>query len=171
MSLFRLQFCQTQTTSKQYNAHYFNLILSFSCSVNCFKDHGCLEADNFVIDSQGSNNQLTDKTNKAGDDDELWLEEIPEEYRLSKETLDQLKESEELKQLLTNPHLRNFLTFANNTHHPKGFLKIAMREPLFVEFADACLKVVRPELAGKKEFTDKEIIDNLQDAIDEKQLE
>ena len=39
---------------------------------------------------------------------------------------------------------RDFLSHVNSTHNPKGFMKIAMREPLFVEFADACLKVVHP---------------------------
>lgn len=60
------------------------------------------------------------------------------------ELLSRLGESEELKALLQNPHLRTFLQHVNSTHNPHGFMKVAMREPIFVEFADACLKVIHP---------------------------
>jgi hypothetical protein len=49
-----------------------------------------------------------------------------------------------VKALLRNPHLRNFLSFVNSARNPKGFMKVAMREPLFVEFADVCMRAIHP---------------------------
>ena len=41
-----------------------------------------------------------------------------------------------------------------------------MQEPLFVEFADACLKSIHPE-EYSKEYSDQELIENFQEAIDQ----
>ena len=56
--------------------------------------------------------------------------------------LDQLKDSEGLKELLKNKHLRDFLQELNDARNPWKAMKAAMSEPLFLEFADECLKVV-----------------------------
>ena len=92
--------------------------------------------------------------------------EIPDEFLLPKAKLEKLKDSQELKKLLENPHLREFLKHAHETYNPAGFLKLAMQEPLFVEFADACLKSIHPE-EYSKEYSDQELIENFQEAIDQ----
>ncbi len=77
-------------------------------------------------------------------------------------------ESDELKSLLRNPHLRNYLTHMNTTHNPAGFVRIAMQEPLFVEFADACMKVLHPdEDAAGKPLTDEQITEMVREGIEQ----
>ncbi|KAF5308076.1 hypothetical protein FQR65_LT06451 [Abscondita terminalis] len=57
-----------------------------------------------------------------------------------------LLESEEtLKNILHNSHLRNLLTTIDKSKNPEDIMQKAMLEPIFVEFADACLKVVEPK--------------------------
>lgn len=55
-----------------------------------------------------------------------------------------LGDSEELKEILKNPHVRDLLENIDKTDKPDETMQKAMLEPLFVEFADACLKVVEP---------------------------
>ena len=45
-------------------------------------------------------------------------------------------------------------------------MKLAMREPLFIEFADACLSTIHPENYQKKEPTDQEIVEHIHQAIE-----
>lgn len=53
--------------------------------------------------------------------------------------------NDEVTKLLTNTHLRNLLVTVDNSENPVEIMQKAMQEPIFVEFADACLKVVEPE--------------------------
>jgi hypothetical protein len=53
-----------------------------------------------------------------------------------------LGHSEELKKLLNNPHLRNYLKEVDQAPNAWKAIKAAMFEPLFLEFADTCLKIV-----------------------------
>lgn len=52
---------------------------------------------------------------------------------------------EDLKKLLHNKHLRDLLLVIDKADNAEEIMQKAMQEPLFVEFADACLKVVNPE--------------------------
>lgn len=65
--------------------------------------------------------------------------------RVSNDLLDKLEENEKLKELLYNKHLREYLLELNNHKNPERAMENAMREPIFVEFANECLKVVEPE--------------------------
>lgn len=56
-----------------------------------------------------------------------------------------LESNEEVTKLLTNNHLRNLLVTVDSSKNPEEIMQKAMQEPIFVEFADACLKVVEPE--------------------------
>ncbi len=51
-------------------------------------------------------------------------------------------QSEELRDLLCNPHLRQLLRSVDGADSKYDAMKAAMQEPLFVEFADQCLKIV-----------------------------
>jgi len=51
-------------------------------------------------------------------------------------------QSEELKGLLENPHLRELLRSVDAADSKAEVMRAAMQEPLFVEFSDTCLKVV-----------------------------
>ncbi|XP_063811069.1 zinc finger HIT domain-containing protein 3 isoform X4 [Pseudophryne corroboree] len=56
-----------------------------------------------------------------------------------------LEESEDLKQLLQNTHLRQVLLALERAEKKEEVLKEYMQEPLFAEFADKCLSVVDNE--------------------------
>ncbi|EDV98174.1 zinc finger HIT domain-containing protein 3 [Drosophila grimshawi] len=58
--------------------------------------------------------------------------------------LQQLNNCEPLRQLLYNPHLRALLQQIDVAHNANLTMMAAMQEPLFVEFANACLQVVEP---------------------------
>lgn len=53
--------------------------------------------------------------------------------------------NESLKNLLYNPHLRNLLTEIDTAPNAWKAIRAAMQEPLFLEFADECLKIVEPQ--------------------------
>lgn len=52
-------------------------------------------------------------------------------------------QSEELRDLLRNPHLRRLLRSIDGADSKREAMKDAMHEPLFIEFSDQCLKVVQ----------------------------
>lgn len=74
---------------------------------------------------------LSDELNELGD-------------KVPQASLDELCENEQLQQLLHNRHLRDYLIKLNSSENPARDMEKAMREPLFLEFADECLKVVEP---------------------------
>lgn len=51
---------------------------------------------------------------------------------------------------LQNPHVRSILNLIDKARNPSTTLKSAMREPIFVEFVEECLKVVEPALEKSK---------------------
>lgn len=52
-------------------------------------------------------------------------------------------QSKELRDLLCNPHLRLLLRSIDGADSKDVAMKAAMQEPLFVEFSDRCLKIVK----------------------------
>ncbi|NXU55460.1 ZNHI3 protein, partial [Turnix velox] len=72
----------------------------------------------------------------SGDDEE--------QDRVPLDKLRLLGESEELRILLLNPHLRQLLLSLDQAEDKSSLLKKLMQEPLFAEFADCCLGIVEP---------------------------
>ncbi|NXX86853.1 ZNHI3 protein, partial [Urocolius indicus] len=72
------------------------------------------------------------------------LTEDDEQDRVPLQKLELLGESEELKTLLLNPHLRQLLLTVDQAEDKSSLMKKYMQEPLFVEFADCCLRIVEP---------------------------
>ncbi|XP_020801147.1 zinc finger HIT domain-containing protein 3 [Drosophila serrata] len=60
------------------------------------------------------------------------------------EKMQQLETCQELRNLLHNPHLRSLLHQIDVAINAQTAMRVAMQEPLFVEFANACLQVVEP---------------------------
>ncbi|NXC05102.1 ZNHI3 protein, partial [Orthonyx spaldingii] len=77
----------------------------------------------------------------AGED---ILGEEDEQDRVPLQKLKLLGESEELRDLLLNPHLRQLLLAIDQAQDKSSLLRKFMQEPLFVEFADCCLGIVEP---------------------------
>ncbi|XP_071850215.1 zinc finger HIT domain-containing protein 3-like isoform X2 [Apostichopus japonicus] len=76
---------------------------------------------------------------------DTWQKYNDEDDRLSKDKLDLLADSDKIKMLLTNPHLRQMLTFIDSSEDKEQGMENAMKEPIFVEFADACLALVESD--------------------------
>lgn len=72
------------------------------------------------------------------------LTEDDEADRVPLQKLKLLGESKELRSLLLNPHLQQLLLTVDQAKEKDSLMKTYMQEPLFVEFADCCLRVVEP---------------------------
>ena len=76
---------------------------------------------------------------------EKSAQSIKTEDSVDLDKLKLLEDSQELKNLLGNEHLRNLLKKINETSEKSIDFQMneAMQEPLFTEFADVCLKIVQ----------------------------
>lgn len=63
---------------------------------------------------------------------------------MSLQNLKNLGESETLRSLLLNPHLRQLMISLDEGDNKAKLMRACMQEPLFVEFADCCLRLVEP---------------------------
>ena len=70
--------------------------------------------------------------------------DIGEDEQLGQEKLQLLSTSCDLKNLLSNPHLRTMLNALDNTTNKSELIERFMQEPIFIEFADKCLSIVKP---------------------------
>ncbi|XP_019770438.1 zinc finger HIT domain-containing protein 3 isoform X1 [Dendroctonus ponderosae] len=115
----------------------------YYCSAKCCKQHrgdGCkLLSETAAEPVDESIMNFTKHFGKAS-------EEVPEGR------LQLLKQSDEVKNLITNPHLRNLLVTIDNAENPEEIVQKAMLEPIFVEFTDACMKAVEPENTKEEPF-------------------
>ncbi|XP_055902512.1 zinc finger HIT domain-containing protein 3 [Eupeodes corollae] len=104
------------------------------CSLNCFKEHQKSECK-----------PLTKVPDKSDDDnDPTIFPPFKTEDTVNPAKLELLRTCEPLKQLLYNPHLRSLLQEIDVAQNAWNAMRVAMQEPLFVEFADECLKVIEP---------------------------
>ncbi|CAH0563596.1 unnamed protein product [Brassicogethes aeneus] len=97
------------------------------CSAICCKEH---KKDNCVIKKP----EITEKESENA---------FTTPSTVPKEKLELLRESKELKEMLgNNPHLRNLLSSIDKCENVEDMMQKVMLEPIFVEFADECLKIV-----------------------------
>ncbi|KAL7064452.1 hypothetical protein AAHC03_04756 [Spirometra sp. Aus1] len=119
----------------------------FTCSLNCYKLHkeaeGCQRSSSlFPLDTLGDEELANRVPLDLGDDSSDY---VP--TRL----LERLRDSERLKELLHNKHLRDYLTALDCSRHPARAIEKAMKEPLFIEFADECLRILDPNFEAPPE--------------------
>ncbi|KAG5203783.1 hypothetical protein JEQ12_003366 [Ovis aries] len=121
------------------------------CSLPCFRKHKeqCKPAAGPV--EKKIRSALIAKTqkpveNEDDDDDSVadFLNSDEEEDRVSLQNLKNLGESAALRSLLLNPHLRRLMVDLDQAGDKAELMRACMREPLFVEFADCCLRIVEP---------------------------
>ncbi|XP_019880413.1 zinc finger HIT domain-containing protein 3 [Aethina tumida] len=106
--------------------------LVYYCSVTCCKKH---REDNCEI----AQTNLTNIHNEP-----VYPYSTPSTVNTDK--LELLKGNKKLVEMLKgNPHLRNLLSTIDKSNDPEDIMQKAMQEPLFVEFADACLEVIDPQ--------------------------
>ncbi|XP_073980998.1 zinc finger HIT domain-containing protein 3 isoform X2 [Rhodnius prolixus] len=102
------------------------------CSANCWKHHKL----------EGCNKQEeSDELNKQSSSNQRYL--YPSEDTIPLGKLHLLRHNKKLKDIVGNPHLKTILEAVNNADDPTQMIHEAMLEPIFVEFADECLKVVQ----------------------------
>ncbi|KAK7925679.1 hypothetical protein WMY93_007989 [Mugilogobius chulae] len=102
-------------------SHYSYVPVIRYCSLVCYKKH----KDQWTVDDFLHEDDIIDKVPV----DRLQL----------------LGQSKELRDLLLNPHLRQLLRSIDNGESKDQAMKAAMQEPLFVEFSDCCLKIVKED--------------------------
>ncbi|XP_041096975.1 zinc finger HIT domain-containing protein 3-like [Polyodon spathula] len=122
------------------------------CSLNCYKKHKdeCIpKKDNEKKTEQSELSPTLREMRQAESTESRWsvedlLEEDEESDRVPLQQLARLGECEAVKALLYNPHLRQLLRTVDKAEGKESIMKEAMQEPLFVEFADQCLRVIEP---------------------------
>ncbi|XP_038615267.1 zinc finger HIT domain-containing protein 3 [Tachyglossus aculeatus] len=120
------------------------------CSVPCYKKHKeqCnptpAQASERINPGTSPNARIPKPLEDKGGEWSDFLTSDDEEDRISIQKLKHLGKSEELKNLLLNPHLRTLLLTLDQAEEKEVLMKKYMQEPLFVEFADCCLRIVDP---------------------------
>ncbi|XP_004643479.1 zinc finger HIT domain-containing protein 3 [Octodon degus] len=119
------------------------------CSVTCFKKHReqC-NLETHPVEKRRSVPLLKAAQLEENKDDDSsvadFLNSDEEEDRVSLQNLKNLGESAPLRNLLLNPHLRQLMANLGQGDDKAKLMRVYMQEPLFVEFADCCLRVVEP---------------------------
>lgn len=106
----------------------------FSCSVECCREHKTQPCEPPVLPEKSEEHQRVNERKY----------EFPTEDTVCIQKLQQLCDSKELIKCLQNSHLRNIMRTVINSPNPTEAIALAMKEPIFVEMADACLKIVEP---------------------------
>ncbi|XP_014212258.1 zinc finger HIT domain-containing protein 3 [Copidosoma floridanum] len=104
------------------------------CSAICCNKHkekcsGPTESVDYEIHQSSSNKEQLEY-------------DFPTEDTVPIEKLEQLRYSEGIKNCLRNPQVRDIITSVLQNENPTKAIAEAMTEPVFVELADECLKVV-----------------------------
>ncbi|XP_032768580.1 zinc finger HIT domain-containing protein 3 [Rattus rattus] len=116
------------------------------CSVACFQKHK-EQCNSEVRPVEKSPTVVPVRTEEnKGDDSSIadFLNSDEEDDRVSVQSLKNLGKSETLRSLLLNPHLRQLMINLDQGDNKAKLMKACMQEPLFVEFADCCLRIVEP---------------------------
>ena len=148
-----------KTVEKKYKCPVCGI---FYCSLGCFKVH---KANSCTVLSQQSEEE--DGYHEAamdtlGEDSSMLF---PTQNTVPMEKLELLGQSEKMKELLTNQHLRDFLAFLDSSEDKAMLMRKAMREPLFIEFVDVCLETMNPE--QNRNLTDEELLQAIKDKAEE----
>ncbi|KAL5009814.1 hypothetical protein ScPMuIL_012119 [Solemya velum] len=121
------------------------------CSLSCFKDHKdnlcTVQASQIRREAKVSNEIPCVANIEEKEDGEVSEDELHGTTdKVSRDDLEKLDQSEAIREMLENPHLRRMLTEVVESDKPAVFMEKAMREPLFVEFADQCLSLVEKNI-------------------------
>ncbi|XP_003725361.1 zinc finger HIT domain-containing protein 3 [Strongylocentrotus purpuratus] len=116
------------------------------CSVPCYKEHksgdSCENKEEIQkAKEDGGNLAKEERAKEEGEvsEDEDDDMDSPIDDQLTQEQLNKLGESDSVRDLLQNPHLRVLITQLDKADEKAKAIEGAMQEPIFVEFADACL--------------------------------
>ncbi|XP_004684513.1 PREDICTED: zinc finger HIT domain-containing protein 3 isoform X4 [Condylura cristata] len=121
------------------------------CSLACFRKHKeqcnpeTRAAERRIRPPLATKTKSPVENQDDGDDSIAdFLNSDEEEDRVSLQNLKNLEESAALRSLLLNPHLRELMVSLDQGDNKAKLMRACMQEPLFVEFADCCLRIVEP---------------------------
>ncbi|TGZ41801.1 zinc finger HIT domain-containing protein 3 [Temnothorax curvispinosus] len=106
----------------------------FYCSVGCCREHKTQPCEPPVLPEKPKEYRRV--TERRYD--------FPTEDTVPMEKLRQLCDSKELIKCLQNPYLRDIMKAVVDSSNPTEAIASAMKEPIFLEMADACLQIVEP---------------------------
>lgn len=109
------------------------------CSVGCYKTHQSQQCQPV----EAPHRQAVEDAEEHVPQHQVLF---PTDDTVPSRTLEKLRECEELKNLLGNPHLRDLLREVDGAANAGAAMRRAMLEPIFTEFADAALGVVEPDM-------------------------
>ncbi|XP_076346131.1 zinc finger HIT domain-containing protein 3 isoform X2 [Tachypleus tridentatus] len=113
------------------------------CGVECFEKHyktGCQREDLITI-------QECKKEEATSSQKEEYVSETEDTVPLEKLRL--LACDQELRNQLANAHLKDILLLLDTSSNPEKSIDDAMKEPIFTEFANSCLRLVESEGANQ----------------------
>ncbi|XP_023710867.1 zinc finger HIT domain-containing protein 3 isoform X3 [Cryptotermes secundus] len=110
------------------------IMYSYCCSLNCWKEHQKIKCESVSLPNN------TEEEIRIGSQ----KYEHQTEDTVPLDRLKLLENSKVLQQILQNPHLQELLVSVDRSPNPDRAMQLAMQEPLFVEFADECLKIIEP---------------------------
>lgn len=102
-----------------------------SCSSTCCKLHKETKCEPFIAEAKEV--RACEKKYDFSTEDTVALEK-----------LQLLRHDERVKKCVSNRHVRHIVESILKDKDPTGAIALAMTEPIFVELADACLKIVEP---------------------------
>uniref|UniRef100_A0A0A9XE79 Zinc finger HIT domain-containing protein 3 n=1 Tax=Lygus hesperus TaxID=30085 RepID=A0A0A9XE79_LYGHE len=109
------------------------------CSVQCCKEHkltNCTKSEK--ISHEGSS--ISDAGAAVVQQRPKYIYETEDTVAI--ERLERLKDSRKLREMLGNPHLRQMLETIDRSGDAAALIGEAMKEPIFTEMADECLRVI-----------------------------
>merc|ERR1712141_157683 len=135
------------------------------CSLGCYKSHK--EVCGGTERTAGSDQHYVDTgpTGLTSNTDSDFARLFPTANTIPQDKLQLLDKSDKLREILANPNLREFLLFLDSSEDKAMLMRKAMREPLFLEFVDACLDTLHPERG--KELSDEELMKVIQEKVEE----
>ncbi|KAL3184184.1 hypothetical protein MRX96_032469 [Rhipicephalus microplus] len=102
------------------------------CSCNCYRNHK----------QEEGRCREPEASAPAGNGEEEPGYRYPTPHTVPPEALRRLRESEAVMETLRNVHVRKLLRDLDRSKDPESMLDSLMREPIFLEFANACLDAV-----------------------------
>ncbi|KAL9981418.1 hypothetical protein ACROYT_G010121 [Oculina patagonica] len=121
------------------------------CSLSCFKTHKgdmCEKETNRrkqEKEANGRSSALPCLKEEGEVTDSGSEEDSENEDRISRQILEKLGHSQELRSMLHNKHLREMITEIDSSEDPGKLLGQAMQIPIFTEFVNECLRTVEPQ--------------------------
>jgi len=145
------------------------------CSLVCFKPHkescaNTVQQPMTKLDDRNTqpSNEATINTPFVGDGGERMSNNLTspessvpqhlllteENDRVPEELLRKLGDSNHLKGLLNNKHLRDMLHEINTSQNQSKTMEKVMQIPIFTEFVDECLNVIEPDKEQPQQILD-----------------